>query len=581
MRIVYLIMICLLTFSLHAKQPTLIASDTYHVINDDNPAYAYPVADKSQWQKRAFNGFIIRPDISWFQIEYDLPHRQNPTQNFGVFVSILGAFDAYWDGQLIAHNGVVGDSSSTEIPGIIDKIMLIPPALSTPGKHTLSLRVSSQHVPLGLENGSFFSLVTDYEQLIQLPYKKASRPLLMSGALILVALYSLFLFFTSFKQPSYLIFSALCLTILSLMLAESWRGLAPYTYDWQIPRLQLVLVLSCLASLLLTAFFGWFYQLKHRHKILWLLFVVVGQLITLVSVDGFDNRSLIVFIIGVGSALGITVYATLTKQQHAVLMLGGLILFIAPISINMYSYMDQYFFLSFSALLCLMLYTLAQTMNQRNKQLIQSQLTSNRLELELVKRNLQPHFILNTLTAVEEWIEESPATAVKFINALADEFRFMAATSAQSIITLKDEIALCQSHLKVMSYRTNIEYSLIIDANLQHAAIPPGIILTLVENAISHNHYQHGHVTLSLVQTINQSQQTISFTAPIDTKKNTQTHANNIHLGLGSQYIDARLNESFGAQWTIESSMTNDAWQMDISFPLKRLNNTLEGLKHD
>lgn len=581
MRIVYLIMIFLFTFSLHAKQPILIASDTYHVINDDNPEYAYPITDKSQWQKHAFNGFVIRPDISWFQIDFELPHRHESTQNFGVFVSILGSFEAYWDGQLIAKNGVVGHSKSTETPGIIDKIMLIPPALSSPGKHTLSLRVSSQHVPLGLENGSFFSLVTNYEQLIQLPYKKASRPLIMSGALLLVALYSLFLYFTSFKQASYLIFSGLCLTILCLLLTESWRGLAPYTYDWQIPRLQLVLVLSCLASLLLTLFFSWFYQLKSRQKIIWLSLVVIGQLITLLSIDGFDNRSLIVFIIGVGSALGITIYATLAKQQHAILMLGGLILFIAPISINMYSYMDQYFFLSFSALLCLMLYTLAQSMNQRHKQLIQSQLTANRLELELVKRNLQPHFILNTLTAVEEWIEESPATAVKFINALADEFRFMAATSAQSIITLKDEIALCQSHLKVMSYRTNIEYSLVIDANLQHAAIPPGIILTLVENAISHNHYQRGDVTLSLVQTINQSQQTLSFTAPIDTKKDKQVHGNNIHLGIGSQYIDARLNESFNDRWSMKSSIIDDMWHIDISFPLKRLNGTLHELKND
>ena len=320
-----------------AKPPAFITSATYYVINNDKPEYAQPVLDKTAWQHYEFNGFRINKDISWIQIEFELPQKDPASAlfNYGAFVSILGAFEAYWDGQLIGKNGIVGNDKNSETPGIIDKSMLIPSSLSQAGKHTLSLRLSSHHLSPTQTHGSFFSLVTDYQYLIQLPYKKASRPLIMSGALLLVAIYSLFIYFTSFKQPSHLIFSALCFTILSLMIVESWRGLWPYSYDWQIPRMETVLALSCLTSILFTAFFAWFFTLPIKQRIGWLGAVVIAQLITLNYIDGYDNRSLIVFLIAIAGATGLCLKGLISKQQHAPLMLGGITVIYCP-------YFNQY-----------------------------------------------------------------------------------------------------------------------------------------------------------------------------------------------------------------------------------------------
>jgi LytS/YehU family sensor histidine kinase len=278
-----------------------------------------------------------------------------------------------------------------------------------------------------------------------------------------------------------------------------------------------------------------------------------------------------VFLIGVISSSGICLHALIQKQENALLMLGGMLLFIAPISINTYSYMDQYFFVSFGALIGLMLYTLAKTMRSKQQQLVQSQIIASRLELELVKRNLQPHFILNTLTAIEEWIEDSPKTAVKFIQALADEFRFMAHMSAQPIIQIKDEVGLCQSHLKVMGYRTNIVFSMACDIQYNEADIPPGVLLTLLENALSHNLYRQGDVIFNLQQTIlaEQSIQQLIFTAPITQKSSDNGNNGNkgINLGIGSQYIEARLTESFANNWHMQSQLDDNKWQVILSLP--------------
>lgn len=557
----------LLSQTTFAAEPKLIVSSEYYLLVDDGSEHSQPAEDYSEWKRYNFNGLPLNNKNIWVQMVYKID--QTPQKPLGLLVSVLGSFDAYWDGKFIANNGKISVDKASEIPGKIDKVMMLPMHLTEVGTHTLSLHISAYHNPINLEHSSFFSLVTDYEYLVQLPYKQASRPMVMTGALLLIAIYSLLVYFKALKQPSYLIFSGLCLSILALIFTESWRGLWPYSYDWQIPRLMLVLGLSALISLLLCVFFAWFFVFKNKHRLQWIALALLVQMVVLMAENGYDNRSLYLFLVGVILSCCICLLALIQKQRNALLMLCGMMLFIAPIFINTYSYMDQYFFISFSALIGLMLYTLATTMRTKQNQLLQSQLNASRLELELVKRNLQPHFILNTLTAVEEWIEDSPKIAVQFIQALADEFRFMAHMSAQTIIQIKDEIGLCKSHLKVMGYRTNSQFLIDCQIDRMEAHIPPGVILTLLENALSHNLYQQSEIVFTLSQKthINLLHQTLVFTAPV-TKK--LAHKN-INLGIGSQYIEARFTECFSDDWQIHSQLNDDNWQVTLTFPFKSI----------
>ncbi|MDO6427682.1 histidine kinase [Thalassotalea sp. 1_MG-2023] len=564
-----ILILILASYSVCAGKADFIISKHYYLIDDDNVNYSLPVKNRVAWQKKTFNGIKSSKKIRWVQIDFDLEKQfQDP---LGVYVSILGSFEAYWDGVLIGQNGRVGDSLDSEVAGSIDKTMLIPSELSGKGVHTLSLRMSNQHSPNDLTHVSFSAVIAQYDHLIQLPFKQSSLPLIMTSALFLIALYSLFIFITSYRELSYLLFSMLCLSILLLIFAESWRGIISYSYDWQIPRLQIVLALSLLTSLLFTCFFAWFFKLPQKYRIAWLVLVISSQGMLLITISGYDNRSLYTFLVGIIGAVGICVQAILTHQANAKLMLIGLGLFIAPIFINSYSYMDQYFFLSFAGLILLMLYTLAQTMGVNTKLLEKSKVNASRLELELVKRNLQPHFILNTLTAVEEWIEDSPTTAVKFIHALADEFRFMAQLSAKKTINVRDEISLCQSHLRVMGYRSNIEYMLSNQISNVNALIPPGIILTLIENAISHNHYQQGQTTFILEQKITNTTQCLTFMAPANGSEKqcsiTVNASNNIGAGIGNKYIAARLDESFINKWSMKEYFENNHWITIIIIP--------------
>ncbi|WP_444996958.1 histidine kinase [Aliikangiella sp. IMCC44359] len=538
-----------------------IIGKNYFMTKVDNPEFVNPVSDYSRWTKISFGGIPLKDKNFWVQVNFEISKISKKPQ--GIFVSMLGAYQAYWDGQYIGSNGVVGKSKNTEKPGQIDYVMLLPQDYLTIGTHTLSLKVSTHHAQNYLSNGSFFSFIGDYQSLVQAPFRHATLPITMSGALLLIAFYYLLLYFSVLREPSYLWFSGLCLTIFLLFVVESWRGLWGYSYDWQVPRLYLVLILSCLVSCLLSLFFMFFFQLTKRLKIFLISLNLILQIAILLEGDGFDDRSLYIFLIGTSTSIIVCVYAVVNNQKDAWLMLLGLILFIAPIAIHTYSYMDQYFFVSFGALISLMLYLLTRTMQLRQKQLVQSQIAAGRLELELVKRNIQPHFILNTLTAVEEWIEDSPKTAVKFILALADEFRMVAQMSSQRLISLQDEVSLCCAHLDVMGFRSNTHFKLNSEVADLMVQIPPGVILTLIENAISHNNYQQQTVTFTLEQIHESDNNVLVFSSPVNNNLST----NMINSGLGSQYIEARLQESFISDWDVKSKFEHQCWQVTLTFP--------------
>src|SRR3546814_19486738 len=89
---------------------------------------------------------------------------------------------------------------------------------------------------------------------------------------------------------------------------------------------------------------------------------------------------------------------------------------------------------------------------------------------------------MNTLTALAGWIEESPRTAVRMVDALADEFRTLVDVSGRALIPLEDELALCRAHLEVMGFRR--DQAFVLDARLDpdSPAVPPAVLHTLIED---------------------------------------------------------------------------------------------------
>lgn len=185
-----------------------------------------------------------------------------------------------------------------------------------------------------------------------------------------------------------------------------------------------------------------------------------------------------------------------------------------------------------------------------------AELRASRLQAALVKRNIQPHFIMNSLTVAMELQETDTAAARDFIRALSDEFRALATMIDQPRVTLREELALCRSHLAMMALRLDARLTLEADGLDEAAQCPPGLFHTLIENAISHNRYDGKSVTLSLSARSDRAGTTYMLRVPALEMRAESA----VGSGSGTRYIEARLEEFAPGRWTFSSGPDGDDW---------------------
>jgi LytS/YehU family sensor histidine kinase len=184
-----------------------------------------------------------------------------------------------------------------------------------------------------------------------------------------------------------------------------------------------------------------------------------------------------------------------------------------------------------------------------------------RLEIDLLKQKIQPHFMMNTLTALSEWIESSPATAVRMIGALAAELRSVAAMSDATLVPMRQELDLCRHHLVLMAYRINQDYELRADNVDPDGLIPPAVFHTLIENSLTRNPSRIRTV-FKLSEATQGSQRTYILRSPFSS--GSEAKRGN---GTGHAYVRARLRAAFGEQWRFQSREEDGEWIGIVTVP--------------
>ena len=109
-------------------------------------------------------------------------------------------------------------------------------------------------------------------------------------------------------------------------------------------------------------------------------------------------------------------------------------------------------------------------------------------QLKLLRAQIQPHFIFNTLSALQHWVDSGDARAPALLRALTAFLRGSTELLGSDEVTLGAEAAIVANYLAIQQARLGARLTSSIDIAPASAdqRIPPGLLLTLVENAVEH-----------------------------------------------------------------------------------------------
>ncbi len=126
----------------------------------------------------------------------------------------------------------------------------------------------------------------------------------------------------------------------------------------------------------------------------------------------------------------------------------------------------------------------------RNKR-IQAELNASLNEQKMLRVQLNPHFIFNSLNAIQNFIlQKKPFEAADYLSDFARLMRLILESSREDSITLEKEIQILDYYLKLQQLRfsNSFSFEIKIDENLipEQIKIPSMLLQPFIENAVEH-----------------------------------------------------------------------------------------------
>ena len=114
---------------------------------------------------------------------------------------------------------------------------------------------------------------------------------------------------------------------------------------------------------------------------------------------------------------------------------------------------------------------------------------NSKAQLNVLKNQINPHFLFNSFNTLTSIIPENPEIAVKFTSELSKFYRFILELKNKELIPLQKEIECIDSfiYLQKIRFEENLKIEINIDEHVSNQYIVPLALQILVENALKHN----------------------------------------------------------------------------------------------
>lgn len=202
---------------------------------------------------------------------------------------------------------------------------------------------------------------------------------------------------------------------------------------------------------------------------------------------------------------------------------------------------------------------------------LELQVTARDAELKMLRAQIDPHFLFNSLHSISALTISDPPAARKMCVGLGDFLRATLQVGNRPFITVGEELALIDRYLGIEQVRlgNRLQVSRSVGDDASSVLVPPLLLHPLVENAITHGiaHLLEGGRLSILVK---ETQRTPAYLflqivndADPDRPKRTGT-------GVGLQNVRRRLSTVYGDTASLTTSDHGESFHVELLVPIRR-----------
>jgi sensor histidine kinase YesM len=180
-------------------------------------------------------------------------------------------------------------------------------------------------------------------------------------------------------------------------------------------------------------------------------------------------------------------------------------------------------------------------------------------QLQLLKLEMQPHFLFNALHSISSLIHSNPSAANDTLVLVSDMLRRAVETTRVQEVTLGEELDTLRLYTQIQEVRFGDRLKLTwqIDTDTLDAAVPHMLLQPLVENAIKHGleaYANAGRITIAARREDSQLLISIRDDGPGHSRPSPQAGA-----GKGIANVRSRLSQMYGERQSFTIADASDA----------------------
>ena len=185
------------------------------------------------------------------------------------------------------------------------------------------------------------------------------------------------------------------------------------------------------------------------------------------------------------------------------------------------------------------------------------------MELSLIKSQINPHFLFNTINNIDVLISKDAARASAYLNKLSDIMRFMLYETKPEKINLEKELTYIEKFIELQKIRTTnehyINYS--VKGDTSNFMIPPMLLISFIENAFKHAENKKLENAINIHLDIEKEK--LRFECENAYNENTKFSVE--QSGLGSDLIKKRLALLYPENHELKITNNNGMYKVALS----------------